>query len=38
MFGEEPGGIMPIPEEGSIFNHDYDLEINRCVEKSRSVK
>jgi hypothetical protein len=26
MFAEEPGGIMPIPEEGSILNYDYDLD------------
>ena len=26
MFAEEPGEIMPIPEEGSILNHDYDLD------------
>ena len=26
MFAEEPRGIMPIPEEGSILNHDYDLD------------
>lgn len=26
MFPEEPNNLMPLPEEGSILNHEYNLD------------
>ena len=33
MFAEEPGEIMPIPEEGSILNYEYNLDLEMEEEK-----
>lgn len=33
MFAEEPEGIMPIPEEGSILNYEYNLDLEMEEEK-----